>query len=151
MNQKKKILFIILGLILALVILVVGIRLGVGKTLKTHSYRIECPCNVKVLLPLQTDMITGWQVFLYGKIADIDSEKMVLISRNETETATVKLIPGEKGTVYQSAFEPVGGENSLINLKDLKVGDYVSVRAYVSKGGDEYFALWIVAFVKPAR
>jgi hypothetical protein len=146
MNTKKKILFIVSGIIFVCLIIYGGIYLYARS-----RPLVKCPCNVKVQLPLQTDMITGWQVFLYGKIADINSEKMVLISRHKTETAIVKLIPGEKGTVYQNAFKPVGGENSLINLKDLKVGDYVSVRADVSKGGDEYLARWIAAFIKPTQ
>jgi len=146
MNQKKKILFIILGLILALVILVVGIRLGVGKTLKTHSYRIECPCNVKVLLPLQTDMITGWQVFLYGKIIDISPEKLTLLSKSGTEVASVKLVrEGIWKTIYQD-FSKISekDQGSFIKFEDLKVGDYVSIRAGVSRNGDEYIAMWVL-------
>lgn len=139
--MKKKISFIILGLIL-ISLFVYG---GVYFFARSRPL-VESPCQVKIDFPLLTNMILGWQVFLHGEIIELTPEKLVILSPNKVEVASVKLIPeGRFKTIYQDTSRLLEGKDQgFIGFEDLKIGDRVTVRAGLSAQGDQYFALLVL-------
>ncbi len=139
METKNRIISIFSGLL----ILIIGIVFGVLYQPRQLQNILETttPPAVKVLSSKTIPSITA-----YGLITKIDGNNITIDNQGDSMTMTVR----DDAKIY--AFLATTGKSQQITLKDLKIGDNLSVNVKITSSGqvDAYSLIVLPPIPKPA-